>query len=1086
MGGEITWECLSNGRYRFIMKLYRECAGINFNSTETLGVANYPGLTSIPMNRVSQTDISPICNPNPAFPHITCPTANIPNMGAVEEHIYTSDAAYPAGVQLIGVPPPQGWIFYHADCCRNPCTNIINAPTLNWFLRAVMYPYNNQPANPCYDNSPKFAEVPSSVICTGYPFTYNHNAWDPDLDSLTFEWGTPLININQPVVTYAPGYSYLSPLPGTAQNPNNVPATVDLNTGEISFTSFTQGAFVTVVKVTAYKCGIKVAEIFREMQIVLISCGNNGPPSVTAPFIDPNTGLYTLYADTIWAGDFVSFNMSANDIDLLPDGSQQTLTLTASGPQFGLGYTNINVGCLNPPCAVLSSPPPVINVSNVSTSFNWQTTCNHINTTLGCGSTSNVYTFVIKVHDDFCPAPAIAWKTITIVVKAPPVMGPPEIRCLEVLPNGDVSLTWLPPDTGAKSSFNSYHVYYSNSSTGPFSLIDSIFNYNTTTYTHIGANANLYPGYYYLVTRSGCNGSIYSNPSKVASTIFLTVNNTGSGVANLNWSPIYNPLLPSSSHYYNVYREYLPGNWVLIDSTSGNIYNDTITFCNALVNYKIEIYDSIGCLSVSNVSGSLFQDITPPNTPIIDSVSVDNTSGKTVIGWQASSAFDTEGYIIYQNISGIWKPIDTVWGIHNTFYINNNSFPANGPEAYRIAAFDSCLNTSPLGIDHQTIHLNGALDVCQNTIMLYWTPYIHLDPPLGGYRIWMKENNNTPVLLDTVSAFSSSYSHTGLNPYSNYCYYIQAYDNNTGDITTSSSNIICIVAIVPKKPQYVYLKVASVEQTQPLTGGKVRLECFVDTSAYVAKYIFERAESLNGNYTAIGSLGNTNIPIIKFYDASAKVDEKSYYYRVIVLDSCSNPSLTSNVARTIYLTVQANDNLTNTLSWNDYEYWLGNVDSYNIYRIVNGIIDPSAINVPFGVTTYTDDITLYSFNEGKFSYVVSAIEGPLNYYGFSDTSYSNIALALQNPKLFIPNAFIPAGYNTVFKPFGIFIEEDDYLMEIYNRWGQRVFNSNNYNVGWDGTFENQPCPPGVYVYRIQFKSSKGDIFVKHGTVTLIR
>jgi hypothetical protein len=45
---------------------------------------------------------------------------------------------------------------------------------------------------------------------------------------------------------------------------------MNFNTGVVTFTSYTAGAFVTVTKVTAYKCGIKVAEVFREIQIALI------------------------------------------------------------------------------------------------------------------------------------------------------------------------------------------------------------------------------------------------------------------------------------------------------------------------------------------------------------------------------------------------------------------------------------------------------------------------------------------------------------------------------------------------------------------------------------------------------------------------------------------------------------------------------------------------------------------------------------------------------------------------------------------------------------------------------------------------
>ena len=65
-------------------------------------------------------------------------------------------------------------------------------------LRASMYPYNDPvtgvqvPADPCFDSSPNFKEQPKTILCTGFPFSYNHNASDPELDNLVYDWAYPL------------------------------------------------------------------------------------------------------------------------------------------------------------------------------------------------------------------------------------------------------------------------------------------------------------------------------------------------------------------------------------------------------------------------------------------------------------------------------------------------------------------------------------------------------------------------------------------------------------------------------------------------------------------------------------------------------------------------------------------------------------------------------------------------------------------------------------------------------------------------------------------------------------------------------
>jgi gliding motility-associated-like protein len=85
----------------------------------------------------------------------------------------------------------------------------------------------------------------------------------------------------------------------------------------------------------------------------------------------------------------------------------------------------------------------------------------------------------------------------------------------------------------------------------------------------------------------------------------------------------------------------------------------------------------------------------------------------------------------------------------------------------------------------------------------------------------------------------------------------------------------------------------------------------------------------------------------------------------------------------------------------------------------------------------------------------------------------------------MPNAFAPSGTNKLFKPSkrGIANLKE---FSIYNRWGNKVYSSANIEEGWDGTFNGQPQPMGVYVYTIEAISDKGTPFVKKGNVTLMR
>ncbi|MBL7927231.1 MAG: gliding motility-associated C-terminal domain-containing protein [Bacteroidia bacterium] len=774
MGGEITWQCLPTGEYRFFMKLYRDCNGVSFPTTGiSLDVSNKPGLTSIPMTIISQTDISPDCNANSGVP-ITCAGATGSTAGAVEEFYFQSNP-----IILNGVPPAAGWIFSYSNCCRNSAiTNLPNAGGLGFTLRAIMYSFNLQNANPCFDSSPFFVESPNTIICSGYPFTYNPTAIDPEIDSLVYSWAQPLDDFtggawtasNPAPIGFSPGYSFTSPLPGPAQNPNNVAATLNSTTGEVSYTSFTNGVFVTVNKVSAYKCGIVIAEIFRDLQITLKVCNSlspgvpNLPPTVTKPFIDPVTGNFTLTTDTVYAGEVVNFLMSATDFDYHPllatndpsSGGFQRLVFVANGAEFGANYTNPNAGCIIPPCATLSPPPPQPPVlAATAVTFNWQTSCAHLGYTNGCVNFSNEYTFIIKSLDDFCPAPGITTTTVKIVVLAPPQLNSPIIRCTDVLANGDVSLTWTQPiDT--VGSFDAYLIYHSTNAAGPFTLIDSIFNLTTTNYLHVGANASNAPQYYQIVTRDLCKAYRFSTPNQTAASIHLTASNSGGNASQLNWNAVNTPLLSSSSTMYYIYREYPAGTWTLIDSTSALNYLDPINInaCNDSINYRIEIRDSINCISVSSIDGAWFQNITQPDPPIMHCIEADN-NGSVTLSWvaPADTGLSFNGYYIYSATSpaGPFTVIDSIFNYNNTTYNHATANVLNTPRYYYLRTFCVCGLSFSINSDTlQAIRLvvNNVGGIAQLT----WNP-IHV-PPLASsaprYHIYKEYPAGVWALVDST------------------------------------------------------------------------------------------------------------------------------------------------------------------------------------------------------------------------------------------------------------------------------------------------------------------------------------------------
>jgi gliding motility-associated-like protein len=89
--------------------------------------------------------------------------------------------------------------------------------------------------------------------------------------------------------------------------------------------------------------------------------------------------------------------------------------------------------------------------------------------------------------------------------------------------------------------------------------------------------------------------------------------------------------------------------------------------------------------------------------------------------------------------------------------------------------------------------------------------------------------------------------------------------------------------------------------------------------------------------------------------------------------------------------------------------------------------------------------------------------------------------------IYVPNVFSPNNdhLNEVFKPYGM-PYASHYRMEIYNRWGALLYVSHDINKGWDGTYQNKPVSPDIYLYKIQVIDMFGERTVWNGTVSLLR
>jgi gliding motility-associated-like protein len=92
--------------------------------------------------------------------------------------------------------------------------------------------------------------------------------------------------------------------------------------------------------------------------------------------------------------------------------------------------------------------------------------------------------------------------------------------------------------------------------------------------------------------------------------------------------------------------------------------------------------------------------------------------------------------------------------------------------------------------------------------------------------------------------------------------------------------------------------------------------------------------------------------------------------------------------------------------------------------------------------------------------------------------------------IYVPNAFTPNenGINETWGPKGTNLNPDKFHIWVYNRWGELIWDTDNLNQTWNGTYHNQgePVQQGVYAWKIMCKNYDGTTSYYDGHVTIVK
>lgn len=121
-----------------------------------------------------------------------------------------------------------------------------------------------------------------------------------------------------------------------------------------------------------------------------------------------------------------------------------------------------------------------------------------------------------------------------------------------------------------------------------------------------------------------------------------------------------------------------------------------------------------------------------------------------------------------------------------------------------------------------------------------------------------------------------------------------------------------------------------------------------------------------------------------------------------------------------------------------------------------------------------------SSGDANFMLQVTDIAGCVGY----DTVYVQV---YQGPEYYVPNAFSPNGdgLNDVFRAIPVGMTRPEYF-RVFNRFGELVFETNQYLKGWDGTYKGKLQPMGVYIWILKGEDRKGRKVEMKGTVMLVQ
>lgn len=494
---------------------------------------------------------------------------------------------------------------------------------------------------------------------------------------------------------------------------------------------------------------------------------------------------------------------------------------------------------------------------------------------------------------------------------------------------------------------------------------------------------------------------------------------------------------------------------------------------------------------------SLFLQAQTPDAPILDSVSTEpvNVKGDVYIGWQPVTSTGVKGYIIYRDLKTSietpnWETLDTVWGATSTSYIDISS-NADGEYEYYIMRSFTDTDKSLFSNSFSTIYTFPYIETenCRNVVRVHWDFNEQSNVTFDHFDIYCSADYGPYSKINTVTNVERNFIHSNIIDQTSYSYFIRGIFS---DGRTVTSNSVRTFTNLPSTTKFLNADFATAE------NNAIKLQFTLDETVDVRNYQIVRSTLKDGIYAKIYRIDNYHSLKLNYTDYNIDASQK-YFYKVQAIDLCGNAYIESNIAQNIILDVKniavlppysRNYSYKQLITWDYYDTWLGGDLLYKLYRII-GDRTELIYSTYNGINFFTDEMYKNDLKgvTSKLCYEIVATEGDSNPYGVKGSSKSHKFCVKGNASLHMPNAFTPNGdrLNDVYKPSTIFVSYKNYIFQIYDRWGQIIFETSDITKGWNGTAEHGlQVLQGTFYYYVQYFDFNNNKFEKAGNFTLFR